>query len=400
MRRKLNIMIITQSLSGGGAEKLAANLSLGLRGLANVVIVTYWESNQEYDFYGKRINLDLLGKTSVGKVFTAIKRIHIIRLLKRKYNIDCSISYVPPCDYVNVLSKRKNERTIIDVVSNMSTVFPKGLSKAFRKWVLNSADYLVTVSEGVREDIIKNFDVESNKSSAIYNSCDIDAINDAISKKAGMDQIQVDFPDDFIVSMGSFRWPKGHWHLIKAFYSIKDKIPGIKLVILGDGEYRSKYEELIEKLGISDRVILPGFINPPHYIISRAKAFVFSSVFEGFGNALIEAMACGVPVISTDCKYGPREVLAPGTPLSHVCSKTEICEYGIITPPSDVSDIDVSSAISSEELEMGKGILIMLENKEMMNSYRSKGLEHCRSFDNNNITKLWLKIIEELTEND
>ena len=168
--KKKNIMIITQSLSGGGAEKLAANLSLGLHKKMNVYIVTYWTCDKEYEHAGKRINLNLLGKNKIDKIFTAYKRIKIVRGLKKKYKIDCSISYIPPCDYVNVFSRTKNEKTIIDVVSNMSTVYPKGFKKKFRQMVLNKADYLVTVSEGVRHDLIDNFNVDEDRIETIYNS--------------------------------------------------------------------------------------------------------------------------------------------------------------------------------------------------------------------------------------
>lgn len=281
-----NVLIISQALSGGGAEKLAANLSLGLKEKANVTIVTYWKSEKEYDYAGERINLDLVGNGIISKICCALKRIFIIKKIKKQKKIDCSISYVPPCDYANVLSRVKNEKIIIDVVSNMSTVYKGGLSKWFRKYVLQHADFLVTVSEGVRKDLIDHFGVKESGSKTIYNSCDIEAVTDVVNCSKRENSV---IHKKYIVSMGSFRQPKGHWHLIKAFATIKNDIEDIDLVILGDGGYRQKYYELIERLDLSNRVHLPGFINPPFGVISKAEVFVFSSVFEGFGNAVNES---------------------------------------------------------------------------------------------------------------
>ena len=303
---------------------------------------------------------------------------------------------MPSCDYVNVLSRVRGEKILIDVVSNMSTVYPNGIGHLFRKKVLQAADYLLTVSEGVRQDIISNFGITPAGVKTIYNSCDIDAIEEACRRFSIHEYEHIALPEKFISSMGSFRHPKGHWHLIKAFYTIKDELKDYKLVICGDGVYREQYLELIHKLNLQDRVILPGFINPPHGIISKSKLFVFSSVFEGFGNAVIEAMACGVPVVSTDCKYGPREILAPDTSLAVELKEIEWAKYGVLVPSFSMEDIDISTSISENERLLGEAIIKTLKNKEKTNEYIARGKEYSHMFDNQRITELWLKTIQEV----
>lgn len=397
---KKNVMIISQTLSGGGAEKLAANLSLGLKDIMNVYMVTYLESEKEYKYYGKRINLNLIGNNKLTKIFIAIKRIVVVKKLKKKYKIDCSISYVPPCDYVNVFSRTKKEKVFIDVVSNMSTAFSGGLKRMFRKYVLNKADYIVTVSEGVRQDIIQNFGIKEVRSKTIYNSCDIYTIEKECKYGNLIKQENIKLPEKFISTMGSFRQPKGHWHLIKAFSTIANDFPDYKLVICGDGAYRDKYEELIDTLGLQDRVIMPGFLNPPHSVISKSKLFVFSSVFEGFGNAVIEAMACGVPVISTDCKYGPREILAPGMSLKEDINDLVWAKYGLLVPAFPVDDIDTSINISKKEILLGNAIKQMIESPKKMEQYRTLGIDYCHTFDNEHITSLWVDMIGDVLHDD
>ena len=205
-----NILIITYTLTAGGAEKLAANLSLELSKYANVYVVTYEKRENEYSIAGTRINLNLRGRTFLDRVLCSMKRIKVVRKIKKKYNIDYSISFVPPTDYVNILSKRKGEKVLIDVVSNMSVVYPGGLKKAWRKYILKKADYVVTVSEGVRKDLIDNFGIEKEKSKTIYNSCDIKNIEEECLKDDIFIKHQSVLPTEYICTMGSFRHPKCH----------------------------------------------------------------------------------------------------------------------------------------------------------------------------------------------
>ena len=391
-----NILIITQSLTGGGAEKLAANLSLELSKTDKVTIVTFTKTEIEYDYSGNRININRVG--GKGGLFThilnAIGRIVEVKKIKKRINCDCAISFLPQTDYVNVLSRIKGEKIIVDVVSNMSFVYPKGIKKWFRYLILNKADYIVTVSEGVRKDLINNFNVRKENSKTIYNSCDIDSIITDCKKEKEFKRLESVLPEKYICSMGSFRLAKGHWHLIKAFSTIADKIPNYKLVILGDGQYRDKYEKLIEKLGLSNRVVLPGFANPPYSIISHSDLFIFSSVFEGFGHSIIEAMACGVPVLSTDCDYGAREILTPKTDFKIKAKEVETCEYGFLMPPFNMDDIDCNTNILELERIMGDAIMhiLSLDNNFLI----SKGLKYVRKFDNEAYGKYWKETIEEI----
>lgn len=391
-----NILIISQSLTGGGAEKLVANLSLELSKSDKVTIVTFSQDDNEYEFAGHRININRRGGRGgvITHVINALARIRDVRKIKNDTKCDCAISFVPQTDYVNILSKRRGEKTIVDVVSNMSFVYPSGIKKWFRQLILRKADYVVTVSEGVRDDLVENFNIPRDRSKTIYNSCDLNAIDNDCIKLTEYKEKESILPDKYICSMGSFRLPKGHWHLIKAFACVSDQIPEYKLVILGDGQYRDKYNQLIKLFGLSDRVILPGFANPPFSIISKSSLFVFSSVFEGFGHSIIEAISCGVPVLSTDCDYGPREIIAPETNHKQKAVSFECCEYGYLLPPFDMDDIDCSKEISKLERKMGDAIVTVLNTDNT--SLISRSRTYVRKFDNTSYGKYWKELIEEV----
>lgn len=111
-----------------------------------------------------------------------------------------------------------------------------------------------------------------------------------------------------IVSSGRLTEQKNHALLIKAFAGITAKYPAYKLVIYGDGPLRKDLELLASNLGIADKVSFPGYTTEIRKKIERSSLFVLSSDFEGMPNALMEAMALGVPCISTDCKGGGREI--------------------------------------------------------------------------------------------
>ena len=124
-----------------------------------------------------------------------------------------------------------------------------------------------------------------------------------------------------IVSVGRLQAMKDFPTLIRAFALVRQQMP-IRLAILGEGEERSRLQQSIDELGLTSEIALLGFVNNPHAYVSKAAACVMSSVVEGLPTVLIEALAVGTPVISTDCPSGPAEILDSG-------------KYGTLVPMGD-----------------------------------------------------------------
>ena len=125
---------------------------------------------------------------------------------------------------------------------------------------------------------------------------------------------------------------KGHWQLIRAFAEVRRTNHDLRLVILGQGPLEADLRRLCRDLAVQDEVFFPGFQPNPMPWLVKAHLFVLSSLREGLPGSLLEAMALGVPVVATDCRSGPRELLAPETNPEHKTQSIECTPCGLLTP--------------------------------------------------------------------
>ena len=142
------------------------------------------------------------------------------------------------------------------------------------------------------------------------------------------------------------------------------------MYIIGDGELREYLSGYIVDENMQDNVFLLGKQTNPFKYLAQCDCFVFASNNEGFPNVLVEAMACGLPIISTDCKSGPREILAPNSEdiLFMQKDKVEFAMYGILTPIKDVQ-------------KLREAIKLMISNSDIKAMYANKSLIRAREFD-------------------
>ena len=194
------------------------------------------------------------------------------------------------------------------------------------------ADLVLANSYAMQTDLIENFKIKTPVR-VIYNPIDLNFIR---THKDEVPDFTFDKNIFHFVNVGGFRREKNHLLLLQAFFILKN-LP-CKLVIVGGGIMEDELKQKVSDLGMGDKVIFCGFETNPFKFVSRSDCFVLSSEVEGFPNVLIEALACGKPVISTDCSSGPRELLAPATDLHHrAINNYEIGEYGILTPVNDIT---------------------------------------------------------------
>lgn len=170
------------------------------------------------------------------------------------------------------------------------------------KWLYPSATSILTVSNGLSKELQTEFGLAGTNMRTIPNPVAVDDIQKSLKER----ESQPEQPT--IIAVGRLSPEKRFDNLIRAVQLVQQKRP-CKLEILGEGPERSRLESLRDNLKLSDSVSLPGYSSNPYQKIHDASLLVLSSSREGFGLVLVEAMAVGTPVISTDCPYGPREIL-------------------------------------------------------------------------------------------
>ena len=171
------------------------------------------------------------------------------------------------------------------------------------------SDHAVAVSRGVRDDLLKKTRLTDGSVSMIYNPVGVESIRQKASEPVDHEWL-VDDSIEVVLSGGRHEPQKGFDTLLDAFARLDRD--DVRLVLFGKGPETEALQRQTAELGISDRVSFPGFVDNPYSYMSAADVFVLSSVYEGFGLVLIEAMACGCPVVSTDCESGPDEILMEG----------------------------------------------------------------------------------------
>ena len=161
------------------------------------------------------------------------------------------------------------------------------------------------VSEGARQDLLALIGHSDNRTTTIYNPCDVSQIQQLASDPLSIKGFGLT-DKGYIIHVASFDAMKGHRELLQAYAKTECKLP---LVLVGKGRLEDEIKQLAIDLKIEDKVYFLGFHANPYPLIARAALLVMTSKYEGFGYVIVEAQALAVPVISTDCPFGPRELL-------------------------------------------------------------------------------------------
>jgi len=222
------------------------------------------------------------------------------------------VSFLTYTNYLTVLARflsRKNIPVVLSERSILSIALRHGkfylLKRNLMYLLYPHVARIIAISKGVKKDLLNFFSLNSEKVSVIYNAIDTAVIERL--KREEVDHLWFQKNIPVLVACGRLIHHKNHAILIKSFA----KLHGIdaRLIILGEGEERNSLVKLIYKLGVQHKVVLFGFQKNPFKFIARSTVFIHPSDWEGFGNVIIEAMACGVPVISTRCPSGPNEII-------------------------------------------------------------------------------------------
>jgi glycosyltransferase involved in cell wall biosynthesis len=332
--RKLRIAIFIYCLRGGGAQRRTITLANGFveRGHAVDLVVVSADESRGVPLHpgvrvvpldrGWRHTLEWLnGPINVRGLFTAGATPVLARYLKREHP-DVLLSGASHVNLVAAFARRLSGTNVPLVLraSNYPSgnlhwrpLRQQGIRRLLRRTlgiVYPWADHIVAVSKGVAQDIQSLTGLPDDRVTTIYSP----VVGPYIASRAA-EPVDHPWANDrrvpLILAAGRLTVQKDYPTLLRAFVRVRAEREA-HLVILGDGRQRDRLEALVGELGIGANVAMPGRVDNPFAWMSKAAVFVLSSAWEGLPGVLIEAIACGCPVVSTDCPSGPREILEDG----------------------------------------------------------------------------------------
>ena len=396
----------------GGAQRAFHDHSVALSEYYQVTEVIFNED--EVDFYPSGNSVRSLnvpgGGSPLAKIQNFWQRVMRLRDLKKELRCDVAVSHLEGADYINLLSKGREKAVVLIQGSkvhdrNISGAMGMLRKKVLMPWLYQRADKMVTVSRDIIPEMTEMFGVPRHKLSAINNSFEVEHVRQLSLEPLDVAMQAVYAAAPVLVTSGRLAIQKNQAPLLDVFAALLKRRPA-KLVFIGDGELRQNLLEYARKLGLRVHqamhqptpltpdydVYFVGLQQNPFKYIRPATAFVFPSAWEGFPLALGEAMTCGVPVLSTDCPTGPREMLAlsvkrPETPLRHA----EWAEFGILMPMlTEEASLSADILCWTDTLIQLLGAPVVLQQLGEAARFRSNDFTHQRIFDQ------WKVLIDKL----
>ncbi len=252
----------------------------------------------------------------------------------------------------------------------------------------------MAVSREIEQDAKARFHIPDEKITTIVNGYDVAKIAEQAQRKP---ENAMPFEGKrLVVTVGRLDSQKGQWHLIRAFSEVAAREPDALLCVVGTGDCEPYLKRLIQLYHLEKQVLLAGFSDNPFWYDAQAEVFVLPSMYEGFPNALAEAVCCGAPCIATDFHSGAREILAPDMDVmgSQVTEITETA-YGILTPLCSGTMYKGTEPLEAAERQLAEAILLLLQDKEKNQYYRDQSLKRRDMLGIQAVVQDWIRVMEE-----
>lgn len=358
----MRVTMVISALSAGGAERVLASLANHWieQGHA-VTLITFDNANPYYPLNDavnlQQLNLPTSGLPRSRAFANTLQRIFRLRQSIKQSRPDLVISFLSKINVLTLLATRG--MSIPVVVSERNNPDRQKLRTVWqfaRRRLYALADRLVTPSQGI-----------------------LDCFSDRLRARGQVIPNPVDIPKGMrprkptaqgFIAVGRLVDQKGFDLLLHAYRNVASDFPEWPLKIRGDGHLRREIELLRDELGLKDKVSLPGCTESPGTWVHEGEIFVLSSRYEGFANVLTEAMVAGLPIISFDCPFGPRDIITNGVD-------------GILVSPEDTG-------------QLAEAMATAIRDADLRHRLSQAALQNIRRFERSRVMRLWDKLAADL----
>lgn len=396
---KKKIMLITPMLHQGGFERICVMTARLLAKDYDVYVAVFSMKDVAFDISGLQV-IDLCLESRPGKLAKALnvfKRSFKLSGVQKKLGIDISYSFGMTANIANALTNGAKKKI------TACHSFEEIKNRFYMKLISRFSDKVLCCSQKMTDLVEKTYGFSNVET--MWNPCNIEEIRQLSDRKEAEDMTFWETKDKVLVSMGREDDVKGFWHLIKAFKGVNEKQPDTRLAIIGDGTFE-EYRELVQKLDLEDKVLFTGLKRNPFPYLKESDLYLLTSISEGLPNALVEALAVSLPIVSVNCLSGPAEILHKDWKVAE--AKTEVFEadYGVLTPPLSPSknlcaefeekEDGIGIKLEEAEKQLVDGILIMLNDTELYNKYCQLAGERAEDFSKEAYLKKLISCMEAL----
>ena len=383
-------MLISPMLHQGGFERICVMTARLLQKEYDVVIAVFSLEDVAYDISGLQV-IDLKLKARKGKLNKGInvfRRSRKLTCLQKKLGIDVSYSFGMTANIANALTTgARRKLTACHSFEEIKDVL-------YMKLISCHSDRVFCCSKKMADLVQKKYGFTNVQ--ALWNPCDIEGIQKQSRVAEGEDLSFWETADKVLVSMGREDDVKGFWHLLKAFRKISEKMPGTRLAIIGDGDFK-EYKELAQRLGIADRVLFAGLKRNPFPYLQKSDLYLLTSLSEGLPNALVEALSLSLPIVSVNCLSGPAEILHENWREAEAKKEVFEADYGILTPA--VKPVkNMQTDMEEEEEQLASAASKLLGDPELYESYQKAAASRAADFSKETYYRELASCIEEMTK--
>ena len=372
---KEKLLLISPMLHQGGFERVCITTARLLKPYYDVSIVIFDDADIAFDIRGLSIiNIHLgVRNGKLAKITNLMRRAVRVRKLKQRMKPVIAYSFGPSANMVNALSKTSLTRVFLGLRGYQDVADDPKMKLYVRK-----ADRIICCSKEIEAIVQEKYGYL--QTATLYNPYDAEGITE-LSKEKVTDlpwKMEDEDRPRILIGVGRDDPIKGFWHLIKAFYLVQKEIPQMRLIIMGDGSFEQA-KSLVSELQLEQKVYFPGVRKNPYKYLAASEMFLLSSYTEGFPNVLVEAMILGRPLISTDCRTGPAEILDHG-------------KYGILVPDMGDTEDYSGDTISEKETCFAEKIVEVLKDSERQKELSELERKRAGEFDYDSYVDNLLKL--------